>query len=254
MYSGKDVWGMFMKGSMSEQAKKHFNERLWSVLILSVFLICVGAYWICIGLAEWKLGGGLAMFGNGGSILLGVWNVLFGMWGLRISGKWHYTFPEHAVIVWYSEDSFIMGWFAGIVSMICAGLYFMFRAKGDFDIAFLCMLYALLSVPFAFWLFYGYRKICLLLYDDQIECRYLFRKQVFSKSDVNQIRIIERKDRRYDSIVYTGYRFLDENGKTLFTAGKDMVHVQEFMNRFPELYQKEAVIYTAVNRKKTEGW
>lgn len=116
---------------------------------------------------------------------------------------------------------------------------------------FIFLMYALFAAPSAFFVFYVYRTRYLLLYDGQIECRLFLRKKTVPKTDVVQIEIMEKKG-RYGSQFITGYRFLGADGKALFTAGKDMVHVQDLMNCFPDLYQQAVMGHLTGKREEEQ--
>ena len=240
-----------MNENMTEQAEKHFNGRLWSVLILSVLMICAGIYWAGAGLEKWKLEGKITISGSGAFLLFGICGVLLGIWGLCFSRKRNQKIPKHAVVLWASTDFLVMGWFLETVFLICAGLYFMFRDRAGSDIKYGFLMYALIAAPFAFLSFYVYRKKCLLLYDGQIEYTGFLKTKRYSVLDVKQIRIMKQKN-RYGSEFITGYSFLGEDGKALFTAGKSMVHVQEFMNQFSELYRQAAMEHLTDRQKEEQ--
>lgn len=234
-----------MKGSMSEQAEKHFNGRLWSVLILSVILICMGMSGVWNELKEWRDGSGVL-------VVVGVWCILLGGWGISFSKKRNQCLPDFAVILWFSSVILVRGWVPAMGAAIFAGAAVFSRMDWNEDSVFFVIL-SMMLFGTALFLLYVYRKRYILLHDGRIICRYYIRRKVFSQSDVKEIRVMEARYRG-GPLIKTGYRFMGVNGKTLFFVERDMVHVQEFMNQFPELYQKEAVVYAAVNRKKTEGW
>ena len=49
-----------------------------------------------------------------------------------------------------------------------------------------------------------------------------------------------------------GYRFLSADGKRLFNAGVNMVHVQEFLNCFSDLYQLAALEYVSGKQQEEQ--
>ena len=232
-----------MRKRMMEEAEKHLNGSMKSVLILSVVTMCTGMLWTWNGLEAWKAAGWIWTAENSTRFILGVWCLLPGVWGVHFSRKRHRHIPDCEVILWHSLDVLGAGWFLEAVAMGYTAAAFLFHTGWEEDRV-LFVMFAILFSCAAFFLFYGYRKCYILLCDSRIEYRGFFRKKTVPVSDIKKILVIEKRNRN-GLMVKVGYRFLGAGEKELFTAGIDMVHVQEFMNHFSDLYQQAATEYVA---------
>ena len=232
-----------MRKRMMEEAEKHLNGSMKSVLILSVVTVCTG-------------------------LLLDVERV-GGVESCRMDLDCRKQYPVHfrrlVSSAWRLGRSFFQktaSSYSGLrgdpVAFIrctgggmvsgsgCDGLYgcrLPFHTGWEEDRV-LFVMFAILFSCAAFFLFYGYRKCYILLCDSRIEYRGFFRKKTVPVSDIKKILVIEKRNRN-GLMVKVGYRFLGADEKELFTAGIDMVHVQEFMNHFSDLYQQAATEYVA---------
>ncbi len=239
-----------MRKGMLEEAEKHLNGRLKSVLILSVLMVSAGMFWTWNGWEEWENAGRIWTAENRTQVILSVWCLLLGIWGIFFSRRRHRPVPDCQVILWHSLDVLGAGWFVEAIAMGYGASAFLFYTGWEEDRVFF-VIFALLFSFAAFFMFYSYRKCYILLCNDRIECAGFLGEKIFLLSDVKKIQIIEKRN-RYGVMVKVGYRFLSADGKRLFTAGVNMVHVQEFMNCFSDLYQLAALEYVSGKQQEEQ--
>lgn len=147
-----------MRKRMMEEAEKHLNGSMKSVLILSVVTMCTGLLWTWNGLEAWKAAGWIWTAENSTRFILGVWCLLPGVWGVHFSRKRHRHIPDCEVILWHSLDVLGAGWFLEAVAMGYTAAAFLFHTGWEEDRV-LFVMFAILFSCAAFFCFMAIENV-----------------------------------------------------------------------------------------------